>query len=78
MLGLPHKEQEEYREFLGVWEDTWYARARMARQAERYRVWLREQGCSREQAAEMAVRFLMAREPDAPPQPDSSHVSLIH
>ncbi len=78
MLGLQHKDSGDSVEFLGVWEDTWYARARLARQAERYRIWLREQGCSRDQAAEMAVRLLMAREPDAPQQPDSSRASLIH
>jgi hypothetical protein len=78
VLGLHHKEREEYIGFLGVWEDTWYARARLARQAERYCAWLREQGCSRDQAAEMAVRLLMTREPDAPQQPDPSHASLIH
>lgn len=64
--------------FLGVWEETWCARARLAGQAERYRVWLREQGCSREQAAAMTVHLLLAREPDAPAQPNSSNVSIIH
>ncbi len=64
--------------FLGVWEETWCARARLAGQAERYRIWLREQGCSRDQAAAMTVHLLLAREPDAPAQPNSSSVSLIH
>jgi len=69
---------EEYEGFSGVWEETWCARARLACQAERYRTWLREQGCSRDQAATMAVRLLMAREPDMPPQSHPSTATLIH
>jgi hypothetical protein len=78
VIGMQNTDNEDSIGFSGVWEETWRARARLAWQAERYRIWLREHGCSREQAAEMAVRLLMAREPDAPPQPDSSNISLIH
>ncbi|HEY7348516.1 MAG TPA: hypothetical protein VH599_09405 [Ktedonobacterales bacterium] len=77
MRGLYHRGSEEPIGFSGVWEETWCARARLAWQAERYRAWLREQGCSRDQAAEMAIRLLMASEPDAPP-PTPSHPPLIH
>ena len=77
VIGIQKRGHEEYPGFSGVWEETWGARARLAWQAERYRVWLRAHGCSRDQAAEMAVRLLMAREPDAPAQP-TSNVSLIH
>lgn len=78
MIHSPDTGNEEYIPFSGVWEEKWCARARLAWQAERYRIWLREQGCSRDQAATMAVRLLMAREPDVPQQPDPPHVSLIH
>jgi hypothetical protein len=59
-----------------VWEETWCARARLAWQAERYRVWLRKQGCSRDQAAEMAVRLLLAGTPDTPP--NRPNAPLVH
>ncbi len=78
VIGSSHAGNEEYAGFCGVWEETWCARARLAAQAERYRVWLREQGCSREQAAAMAVRLLLAREPDAPAQPNTSNIPVLH
>ncbi len=58
MTDLCERRHEGTTEFLGVWEESWYARARQARQAERYRVWLRQQGYSRDEAAQMATRFL--------------------
>jgi aminoglycoside phosphotransferase (APT) family kinase protein len=72
VTSFSERTDEETR-LLGVWEETWNARARLAGQAERYRVWLREQGCSRDQAATMTVHFLLAREPD-----NSSNVPVIH
>ena len=78
VIGSPHVDNEEYAGFSGVWEETWCARARLAAQAERYRVWLREQGCSRDQAATMAVRLLLASEPDAPAQPNPSNIPALH
>ncbi len=63
--------------FLGVWEERWRARAQLAGQAERYRAWLREQGYSRDEAAERAVHMLMADEQDAP-LPRRSNAPLIH
>ena len=78
VIRVPNGGNEESAGLSGVWEETWCARAQLACQAERYRAWLREQGCSRDQAATMAVRLLMAREPDAPAQPNSSSATLIH
>jgi hypothetical protein len=78
VIDVPRGGSEDRISFSGVWEETWHARARLAWQAERYRVWLREHGCSRDQAAEMATRLLLARAPDAPSQPNSSQASVIH
>ncbi len=78
MIGLPDNSISKEMEFLGLWGGDWYARARLAWQAERYHIWLRKQGCSRDQAAEMAVRLLMAQAPDAPEAPASTSASLIH
>lgn len=77
MTGLRYGNDEERIGFSGVWEETWCARARLAWQAERYRVWLRKQGCSRDQAADMTARLLVARAPDAP-EPHPSITPLIH
>jgi len=73
MTGLRYGNNEERIGFSGVWEENWCARARLAWQAERYGVWLRTQGWSRDQVADMTVRLLMAREPDAP----LSHLPII-
>ena len=78
VTGFSERCDEEHIGFTGVWEETWCARARLEWQAERYRVWLREQGCSREQAAAMTVRLLMAREPDGPAHSNFSNLHLIH
>ncbi len=78
MIELQSSEYEGQNQLLGVWDERWCARARLAGQVERYRVWLRGQGCSRDQAAEMAVRLLMAREPGAPEVFPSSNALLIH
>jgi hypothetical protein len=61
MTDLCERRHEGADEFLGVWEEVWYARARRANQAERYRSWLCQQGYSRDEAAEMALRFLAER-----------------
>jgi hypothetical protein len=72
MMNLCEQRHEGADEFLGVWEEVWYARARRASQAERYRRWLHQQGYSRDQSAEMAIRFLAERPashvPHMPPQ----------
>lgn len=44
--------------FLGVWEETWQARATQAWNAERYFTRLRQQGCSRDEAAALVVQSL--------------------
>ena len=44
-------------EYLGVWEEVWQLRAAESRKAERYRTWLRQQGASRDNAAERVVRW---------------------
>ena len=77
MIDPCDRENEEQRRFLGVWEERWSARARLAGQAERYRIWLREQGYSRDQAAEMAVRVL-TRSEQTPPLPHRSNAPLLH
>lgn len=61
MTDLRERSSEGVCEFVGVWQEVWYTRARLAGQAERYRGWLRQQGHSRDEAAEMAVRFLATR-----------------
>jgi hypothetical protein len=45
-------------EYLGVWEQAWQLRAAERWKAERYRIWLRQQGASRDNAAERVVRLL--------------------
>lgn len=65
-MSLPINEHYESVEFLGVWQEEWRARARITSQAERYRIWLRAQGCTRDEAAELAVRFLSSK-PNAGP-----------
>jgi hypothetical protein len=77
MIDLQNSGNEEDTAILGVWEEQWRARAQLADQAERYRAWLRVQGCTRDQAADMAVRLLMSREPDVS-QPDTPNASLVH
>jgi len=78
MIGLSNSSNDQEMEFSGVWEEVWCARARLTWQAERYCIWLRKQGCSRDQAAEMAVRLLVARSPDAPQPSTSPSAPLIH
>jgi hypothetical protein len=78
VIGSSRTDHEEYAEISGVWEETWCVRARLAAQAERYRAWLREQGCSRDQAATMAVRLLLASEPDAPAQTTPPNIPVLH
>jgi hypothetical protein len=56
-------ERHESVGFLGVWEEEWRTRAAIASQAERYRAWLRAQGRTREEAAELAARFLASHPP---------------
>lgn len=46
-----------HREYLGVWEEVWQLRATESWEAERYRLWLRQQGASRDSAAERVVRW---------------------
>ncbi len=58
-----HNLRESSMEFLGVWEERWHERAALAWSTERYRIWLRSQGFSRDEAAEQAVRFLAANPP---------------
>lgn len=57
--------------FLGVWEETWQARATQARDAERYFIRLRQQGCSRDEAAALVIQSLAksALSEDAAPAP---------
>lgn len=64
-----HNLRESSNEFLGVWEEYWHERAALAWSAERYRLWLRSQGFSRDAAAEHAVRFLAANPPLLPHHP---------
>jgi hypothetical protein len=45
------------REYLGVWEEVWQLQAAESRKAERYCIWLRQQGISRDSAAERMVRW---------------------
>jgi hypothetical protein len=78
MLNLPNRSNDEGIEFLGVWEEKWYARARHARQVERYRVWLHGQGYTRDEAADKAVRLLMAPAPESPHGLDIPSVPLVH
>ena len=59
-------ERHESMGFLGVWEEEWRTRAAVANQAERYRTWLRAQGRSRDEAAELAARFLASHPPTGP------------
>jgi|SRR5579871_5132640 aminoglycoside phosphotransferase (APT) family kinase protein len=61
-------ERRESVGFLGVWEEDWRTRAEIASQAERYRTWLRAQGRTRDEAAELAVRFLASHPPAGPHQ----------
>ena len=65
-MNLHMHERYESIGFLGVWDEEWRARATIARQAERYRTWLRIQGCTRDEAAEIAARFLAANPPTGP------------
>lgn len=65
-MNLHIHERYESVEFLGVWEEGWRARATIASQAERYRTWLRTQGCTRDEAAALAMRFLAANPPTGP------------
>ena len=55
-----HVQRDESRpfHFLGVWEETWQARATHACDAERYFICLRQQGCSRDEAAALVVQSL--------------------
>jgi hypothetical protein len=64
--------------FLGIWEEEWRARATIASQAERYRTWLRMQGCTRDEAAVLAVRFLAANPPTGPHLLSPSRKPIIH
>ena len=61
MTSLYIHEPYEAVGFLGVWEEEWHTRATIASKAERYRAWLRAQGCSRDEAAELVVRFLASQ-----------------
>ena len=45
------------RAYLGVWERAWQLRAAESRKAERYCIWLRQQGASRDNAADRVVRW---------------------
>lgn len=65
-MSLYIHERYESVGFLGVWEEEWRARATIASQAERYRTWLRTQGCTRDEAAALAMRFLAANPPISP------------
>jgi hypothetical protein len=49
------------REYLGVWEEVWQLRAAESRKAERYFIWLRQQGASRDNSAERVVRWRAER-----------------
>lgn len=55
-----HSQLDESRpfHFLGVWEETWQACAAQAWNAERYFTRLRQQGCSRDEAAALVVQSL--------------------
>ena len=66
MMNLHESEYAVSADFLGVWQEQWRARAMLARQAERYCTWLRTQGRSRDEAADLAVRFLAAHPPTGP------------
>lgn len=78
MTDLRERSSEEACEFSGVWEEVWYARARLAGQADRYRGWLRQQGHSRDEAAEMAVRFLATRPSLRTHRPPPPGQHMIH
>lgn len=56
------------REYLGVWEEVWQRRAAEAWKAERYRIWLRQQGASRDNAAERVVRWQAEQIPPERPR----------
>ncbi len=77
MMNL-HESEHCHDGFLGVWEDIWRERAMRAHQAERYRQWLRTQGCSRDEAAELAVRFLAAHPPTGPHRLTPPETPIIH
>jgi hypothetical protein len=78
-MTLYHDDLQHGRiEILGVWEEHWHARAVLARNAERYRVWLRSQGFSRDEAAERAVRFLAANPPAFLRRPPADGGPLVH
>ena len=55
-------------EYLGVWEEVWQLRAAESRKAERYRTWLRQQGASRDNAAERVVRWQAEQIPPERPR----------
>ena len=65
-MSLYIHERYESVGFLGVWEEEWRTRATIASQAERYRTWLRTQGCTRDEAAALTMRFLAANPPTGP------------
>lgn len=66
MMSLSIHERHESVGFLGVWEEEWRTRATIANQAERYHAWLRAQGRTRDEAAELAARFLATHPPTSP------------
>src|SRR5690242_15582590 len=71
-------ERRESVGFLGVWEEEWRTRAEIASQAERYRTWLRTQGRTRDEAAELTVRFLASHPPTGPHHITPSGKPTIH
>lgn len=66
MMNLHTSEHYLSPGFLGVWQEEWRERAMLAHQAERYCTWLRAQGRSRDEAADLAARFLAAHPPTSP------------
>ena len=65
-MSLYINERYESVGFLGVWQEEWRARATIASQAERYRTWLRAQGCTRDEAAALAARILASHPATGP------------